>query len=171
MARDFNSGHQLLLTPANWCPMFASRTMHRLGPTRIPPSGRCGAAQSSSATAGGWWSVWCSRTRCHTTFPGRRRTSLGHSPWKLSTFSSSSGARFVGRPRPRRLGECTSLCIKHGLSARTMARITSDCGQIRATGKSDSSDGSEDGWPISPFPACVRGPGLQFGISAAVATR
>ena len=25
-----NSGHQLLLPPANWCPIFASRTTHRL---------------------------------------------------------------------------------------------------------------------------------------------
>ena len=26
VVRDSNSGHQLLLPPANWCPMFASRT-------------------------------------------------------------------------------------------------------------------------------------------------
>ena len=26
MVRESNSGHQLLLPPANWCPMFASRT-------------------------------------------------------------------------------------------------------------------------------------------------
>ena len=25
MVRDSNSGHQLLLPPANWCPIFASR--------------------------------------------------------------------------------------------------------------------------------------------------
>ena len=29
VVRDSNSGHQLLLPPANWCPMFASRTTHR----------------------------------------------------------------------------------------------------------------------------------------------
>ena len=29
VVRDSNSGHQLLLPPANWCPIFASRTTHR----------------------------------------------------------------------------------------------------------------------------------------------
>ena len=30
MVRDSNFGHQLLLPPANWCPMFASRTTQAL---------------------------------------------------------------------------------------------------------------------------------------------
>ena len=28
VVRDPNSGHQLLFQPANWCPIFASRTTH-----------------------------------------------------------------------------------------------------------------------------------------------
>ena len=33
MGRDSNSGHRLLLPPANWCPIFASRTTQACFPT------------------------------------------------------------------------------------------------------------------------------------------
>ena len=41
VVRDFNSGHQLLLPPANWCPTFASRTTQDTQPPglcRVPRS-------------------------------------------------------------------------------------------------------------------------------------
>ena len=46
MVRDSNSGHQLLLPPANWCPTFASRTTQDI--IELAPAG--GAALSRRLT-------------------------------------------------------------------------------------------------------------------------
>ena len=37
VVRDSNLGHQLLLPPAKWCPIFASRTTHYPACRRRPP--------------------------------------------------------------------------------------------------------------------------------------
>ena len=44
VVRDFNSGHQLVLPPAKWCPIFVSRTAQ--GPAR------CGQGRSGGKSGG-----------------------------------------------------------------------------------------------------------------------
>ena len=49
VVRDSNSGHQLLLPPANWCPIFASRT------TQARPASRCAVQCSNMGLLHSWW--------------------------------------------------------------------------------------------------------------------
>ena len=63
VVRDSNSGHQLLLPPANWCPMFAFRTtQHRTvleaSPGRwLQPSEAQGPCPRRPADAGSSWAL------------------------------------------------------------------------------------------------------------------